>query len=217
MIENIKKVSNPLTIIAIFAGLAEIAGTVALPLILEINQSLFIWYVMGFPILLVIAFFITLNFNPKVLYSPSDYSNEDNFMVALEKRVRAEKRYKDIDRKIEETKTKVDEIPKNQENSKIVEDLNKNIDKISKMINFSRQETENLINLKNANFGYRKGSVYDKVMRIIYSVNEISEEEIGKMLSLSKLKLNRVLNNLCEQNVIEKYEDSGLFMYRSKF
>jgi hypothetical protein len=36
---------------------------------------------MGLPLLLVILFFITLNFNPKVLYAPSDFQNEDNFLL----------------------------------------------------------------------------------------------------------------------------------------
>lgn len=57
MVDKIKKVSNPLTIIAIFAGLAEIAATVALGLIDPEIQRIFIWFVMLFPALLVISFF----------------------------------------------------------------------------------------------------------------------------------------------------------------
>lgn len=78
-----KKIKNPLTIIGLFAGIAEIAGTTVLPLVSENVQNIFIWYVMGFPVLLVILFFITLNFNPKVLYSPSDFTDEKNFMTLL--------------------------------------------------------------------------------------------------------------------------------------
>lgn len=78
-----KKIKNPLTIIGLFAGIAEIAGTTVLPLVSENVQSIFIWYVMGFPVLLVVLFFITLNFNPKVLYSPSDFADEKNFMTLL--------------------------------------------------------------------------------------------------------------------------------------
>lgn len=78
-----KKIKNPLTVIGLFAGIAEIAGTTVLPLVSEDVQNIFIWYVMGFPVLLVILFFITLNFNPKVLYSPSDFSDEKNFMTLL--------------------------------------------------------------------------------------------------------------------------------------
>lgn len=75
-------ISNPLTIIAIFAGLAEIGGTVVLPLLSEKNQFIFIWYVMLFPILLVIIFFYILYKKNHVLYSPSDYQNDESFLKA---------------------------------------------------------------------------------------------------------------------------------------
>ena len=78
-----KKIHNPLTIIGLFAGTAEVAGTVVMPLLSVSVQKIFIWYVIGFPVLLVILFFLTLNFNPKVLYAPSDFSDENNFMKLL--------------------------------------------------------------------------------------------------------------------------------------
>jgi len=83
MIEKIPLVKNPLTIVAIFAGLAEIGGTIVLPLLDSDIQSIFVWYVMGFPTLLVILFFLTLNFNHRVLYAPSDYTDEANFMKGV--------------------------------------------------------------------------------------------------------------------------------------
>lgn len=73
-------VRNPLTVIGIFAGLAEVAGTVVLPFVAEANQITYIWFLMIFPILLVFLFFLTLNFNPKVLYAPSDFRDESNYM-----------------------------------------------------------------------------------------------------------------------------------------
>lgn len=80
MLESIKKISNPLTIIAIFAGLAEVSGTVVLPFLEDDSQSLYVWFLMAFPTLLILLFFITLNFNYKVLYAPSDFKDEDNFL-----------------------------------------------------------------------------------------------------------------------------------------
>lgn len=80
MLESIKKVSNPLTIIAIFAGLAEVSGTVVLPFLKDGSQALYLWFLMAFPILLILLFFITLNFNYKVLYAPSDFKDEENFL-----------------------------------------------------------------------------------------------------------------------------------------
>jgi hypothetical protein len=83
MIEKIKAVGNPLGIIGIFAALAEVAGTIALATMDKEIQQLFVWFVMGFPVLLVILFFLTLNFNPRVLYAPKDFRNEENFINLL--------------------------------------------------------------------------------------------------------------------------------------
>ena len=57
MIEKIKNVTNPLTIIAIFAGLAEISSTIALGLMNNENQKIFLWFIMLFPSILVLLFF----------------------------------------------------------------------------------------------------------------------------------------------------------------
>jgi ABC-type amino acid transport system permease subunit len=80
MPEKINGIRNPLTIIAIFAGLAEVAGTVAMATVNKELQGTFVWFVMGFPILLVLLFFLTWNFNPKVLYAPSDFRSDDSFL-----------------------------------------------------------------------------------------------------------------------------------------
>lgn len=83
MTEKIGPVKNPLTVIAIFAGVAEAASTAVMPFVEAGIQSVYVWFVMLFPILLVAAFFLTLNFNPKVLYAPSDYEDEKNFIDML--------------------------------------------------------------------------------------------------------------------------------------
>ena len=80
---QIKQVSNPLTLIAIFASLAEIAATSVLPIVEGEVQGVFVWYVMLFPVLLVVLFFITLNWNHGVLYAASDFSDESNFLRTL--------------------------------------------------------------------------------------------------------------------------------------
>lgn len=83
MLESIKKISNPLTIVAIFAGLAEITGTGVFPFLKDDSQGIYIWFLMGFPTLLILLFFVTLNFNYKVLYAPSDFADENKFMKLL--------------------------------------------------------------------------------------------------------------------------------------
>ena len=100
MIEKVGTIKNPLTIIAIFAAIAEISGTIVLPFINAEHQGLYIWFLMIFPLVLLITFFLTLNFNHKVLYAPSDYKNEDNFIMSLQKASFIEKARK-IDAEIE--------------------------------------------------------------------------------------------------------------------
>ncbi|MCE1058518.1 hypothetical protein LU646_11590 [Pseudomonas alloputida] len=73
-------IRNPLTVISRFAALAEISGTAVLPFIEPENQATFIWFLMLFPALLVILFFLTLNYNHKTLYAPSDYKNQNHFL-----------------------------------------------------------------------------------------------------------------------------------------
>lgn len=83
MIEKMSRIANPLTIIAIFAALAEIAGTVSLGIVDSSLQSIFVWFVMLFPVLLVATFFLTLNFNPKVLYAPADFREDKSFIATV--------------------------------------------------------------------------------------------------------------------------------------
>lgn len=80
MTNKLGTIKNPLTIIAIFAGIAEVSGTAILPLISDQNQLIFIYFLISFPLLLIVLFFITLNFNNKVLYAPSDYRDESNYI-----------------------------------------------------------------------------------------------------------------------------------------
>ena len=79
LINKASHVKNPMTVIAIFAAIAEISGTTVLPFIEVQNQYTYIWFLILFPVLLVTVFFATLNFNRDALYAPSDYKDEKNF------------------------------------------------------------------------------------------------------------------------------------------
>jgi hypothetical protein len=74
------KITNPLTLIAVFAGLAETAGTLVLPNLDAALQKTFIWYVMLFPTTLVVTFFAILCFKREILYAPKDFENPEHFM-----------------------------------------------------------------------------------------------------------------------------------------
>lgn len=77
------KISNPLSVVAIFSGLAEAFATIALVNVpLEIQQ-IFVYFVMVFPILIVLLFFAVLNWNPTVLYAPGDFEDEAMYLELI--------------------------------------------------------------------------------------------------------------------------------------
>ncbi|MCU7933939.1 MAG: helix-turn-helix domain-containing protein [Candidatus Thiodiazotropha sp. (ex Dulcina madagascariensis)] len=76
----LSKVSNPLTIIAIFSALAEGLATIALVQTPPEIQKVFIYFVMFFPTLIVILFFGVLIFKNKALYAPSDFENQEHYL-----------------------------------------------------------------------------------------------------------------------------------------
>lgn len=82
-VKNITKISNPLTIVFLFAAIAEIAMTITIFNISEELQKTFLWFVMLFPILLMGLFFGMWFFKPHYLYAPGDYKNEENFIRSI--------------------------------------------------------------------------------------------------------------------------------------
>ncbi len=62
-----------------FAALAEVSGTIVLPLLEKETQAVFVWFLILFPCILVGSFFGTLLFKHHVLYAPSDYKDEKFF------------------------------------------------------------------------------------------------------------------------------------------
>lgn len=73
-------ISNPLTLISIFAGVSETVSTGVLPLIDAELQAIFIWFVMLFPTALVATFFLILLYRREILYAPSDFRDDNAFM-----------------------------------------------------------------------------------------------------------------------------------------
>jgi hypothetical protein len=83
VIEKVGPIKNPLTVIAIFAGLAEVSGTAVLPLMAPETQWIYIWFLMAFPALLVGLFFTTLLLKHHVLYAPTDFRSDESFTGLL--------------------------------------------------------------------------------------------------------------------------------------
>lgn len=72
-------IKNPLTIIGIFAAISEISGTTVLAFLTEDIQKIFVWYVIFFPVLLVVLFFTVILTKHQALYAPSDFKTDEAF------------------------------------------------------------------------------------------------------------------------------------------
>jgi len=136
LIEKVKKVSNPLTIVAIFAALVEVSGTGALVAVRNDLQQLVVWFIVLFPTLLIILFFLTLNFNPKVLYSPIDYKDESYFVELIKNTKLATADLAILEASIENSRAEMNEVLSKikVENLSEKQDLLKKIDQSLKAI-----------------------------------------------------------------------------------
>lgn len=75
---------NPLGVIALFTAMVEASALASLPFLDETSQTIYIWFLVGFPTFLAILFFATLNFNRRALYSPSDFESSAYFLESLD-------------------------------------------------------------------------------------------------------------------------------------
>ncbi|MFJ2714098.1 hypothetical protein ACIOZM_24980 [Pseudomonas sp. NPDC087346] len=79
-----KKITNPMTVIAIFAFISESSAAISLPFLDNSEREIYVWFLMSFPFYLLLLFFITLNFNYRSLYAPSDFDKDDSFLKVFE-------------------------------------------------------------------------------------------------------------------------------------
>lgn len=84
MLKNNRKITNPISIIAVFALITETSAAVSLPFLDNEDRKIYIWLLISFPFFLAFLFFITLNFNYRSLYAPSDFENDKSFLKAFE-------------------------------------------------------------------------------------------------------------------------------------
>lgn len=78
------KITNPMTVIAIFATLSETSAAISLPFLDNKDREIYIWFLISFPFYLLLLFFVTLNFNYRSLYAPSDFEKGKHFLKALD-------------------------------------------------------------------------------------------------------------------------------------
>lgn len=75
-----QRITNPMSIIAIFATLSEASAAVSLPFLDDDDREIYVWFLISFPFYLLFLFFATLNFNYRSLYAPSDFKSDEHFM-----------------------------------------------------------------------------------------------------------------------------------------
>lgn len=83
MSKSSKTIANPMTLIAIFATLSETSAAVSLPFLDDQDRECYVWFLISFPFYLLLLFFITLNFNHRSLYSPSDFRKSKHFIKSM--------------------------------------------------------------------------------------------------------------------------------------
>lgn len=212
MIENIKKISNPLTIIAIFAGLAETAGTIGLVNVDKEVQAIFVWFVMLFPAILVALFFLTLNFNHQVLYSPDDYKSDEAFLKAM-------KRKEDLQLNISNVETELNKLSNtfqkslnekidgaNQEqvdNLKYI--IEKEIASVRNKVEVAKESAEELSLLEIPN-----SKLQATILGFIYMKNKpITLSELSKSIPMSEGAIERATTKMVKRGAIDAIEYEG--------
>jgi hypothetical protein len=201
LLDKIKKVNNPLTIIAIFAGLAEIVGTgVLLGLPVQI-QGTFVWFVMIFPITLVIAFFITLNWNHRVLYAPSDYADQNHFIKLLEQKQKITEGLTNVSEIIVEAKEIADSIGNNSsESAESLVSVNNKLEQIKHKLAKAQDDNSsiNVVEVMRSDF-----VIYCKRIEAIVSHHPgIDEKDLRKRTAIGAVVFNDCLNELVRTNRI---------------
>lgn len=74
--------TNPLGIIALFVFFNETLATVTLKFMLESSSELatpMTWFIISFPVVVCVAFFVLLLFKAQVLYGPQDFRSDEAF------------------------------------------------------------------------------------------------------------------------------------------
>jgi predicted MarR family transcription regulator len=222
MLENIKAVNNPLTIIAIFAALAEIAGTVALATVDKSLQGTFVWFVMGFPVLLVGAFFATLNFNPRVLYAPSDFRDEENFLSTLVGTRNVSMDLNSIMGQLEQAKKQilgqaVEEIATvgGRERKKLVETVSGQLNAIELRLDSVRREAQVVASTASVGTAHSHSGLQARILHALtVETAPPTVAQIAIRTGMSLLATTRSVQRLEERGLIVSEDVGGAVTYR---
>ena len=92
---------NPLGIIALFVFFIEAISTISLKFVLAQGDDklaeILIWFIVLFPTVIALLFFMLLWLRREVLYSPHDFKNDDSFVRLINKMETLEMRQEVVD------------------------------------------------------------------------------------------------------------------------
>ena len=91
MIEKQRRINSPLTLITILAGI-PISSMFAIKYVNPELQYIFISFIIGYATLLTLLIFRILFLKPEVLYAPSDFKDEQNFLITLKLNKKVERK-----------------------------------------------------------------------------------------------------------------------------
>jgi predicted transcriptional regulator len=219
MIEKINHVSNPLTVIAIFAGLAEVAGTIALVAVDPAIQSIFVWFVMLFPIGLVVLFFATLNFNPRVLYAPSDFKDEENFLTALAGKQKVEKQFDEVFKQLEKTQKQLIEstlaVSRKEHNPTSHEELKQVIESQLNKIREKLDQTKVTADDYVVSSVFPQSHLQSRILeQVAGSEDGLTTKELCVELGMSGQAIARALSRLIDRGLLVRSGESRLSVYK---
>ncbi|MGF7049929.1 DNA-binding transcriptional regulator GbsR (MarR family) [Paenibacillus sp. DS2015] len=217
MIDRIQKISNPLTIVAIFAGLAEVAGTVALGLIAQDIQKVFIWFVMLFPIILVMAFFILLWFKPQSLYAPSDYKNEENFVSIMDKTKSVKEQIEEALQSVNNSKLELQQLTEGQtiddnQKEKIIATNNEYLEGLTKNLRSIQETVTDLTTSPLNELPFLTESEFE-IYLLISQNPRIALTDICEIAGSSSKFIQNKIKSLIDINLVKTELVNGILLY----
>jgi uncharacterized tellurite resistance protein B-like protein len=164
---------------------------------------------MAFPTIIVALFFITLNFNPKVLYAPSDFRNEENFLNTLIGHKELSGNFQSLTKQLEVAKQQiVTEAVKQvgaageSERRKLANIVGQQIDLVKEKVESTRESAEELT--LEAVFGlFPRSELQAKILSVLIGKKElISVQDIAAATKRDQLSVERALEKLAGRGAV---------------
>src|SRR5262245_48915471 len=218
MLEKMKSVSNPLTIIGLFCGVVEVVGLIVMgtgKITPEAQRDL-IWLVKWFPLVLVSLFCITLWFKDRVLYAPGDFKDEKNYLdlarlnarksVGIDEiRVMLDEAVPDIINEVMKT------VPTNgaTERQKIEEIVGKRIWPVQSFASKLKEDTDPQYSWLLALPSDDRSRTFNLWMHLDMSSEPMTLKEIASKLDLHEYAVSSILALLIARGVVKEKPDEG--------